>query len=812
MANNTDDASRSEASEGAYPASGPPPPPGGEHMGPSGDIRQYLSVLLAYWWVILLFILAGTGLGAAYCVFAKPVYRATCRFEVFREPRVDLSSDSRGGPQNMMEVELGRQVVVLNSGVLRGRVRQRLKPKWEEQIDERFLSPKVRVDRLREAQTMVDISVDAVSADYAEDYLEEMLEVFQELRREEVLKTTDKALTNLRREQEDLARELEAAQEALSQFEQKYNLKFTRTKAMYDEQFLANLVQRENALKMEEKMLESQVEFLEEADAATIRDALKLTMETHENALDMASFMTPASDGAGREDVGTGGEAAGMRGVNAEASAAGLKRLQWSREQDWQQQEANLLRLKAEYRDKLDVYKANHPRMSEIQDAIKAAERNLELAGSIALKRLAGRLSAVRIQKDALSEAARAWRRELQLTTEERADHAKLVSKVQHLEALYNEVYRRILDGSVVNVDALFTRLIEPVQQLPSPVWPDKVMVMVLAVLAAIALGVGAAFLLDFFDTSFLDIMAIEQRLGLPYISGIPNWSRVLKSFKPDKDRMLVTRDKSDVATETYRTLRASVEHAIGNRDSYSLLVTSGDEAEGKTVTILNLAVLFAWSGKRVLLVDGDLRRGGCHRPLEIPGTPGFCELLVGEESDWRKVVTETSYDNLSFIPSGKYRHEVPEMLSATKLSNMVQEWRDEYDLVLIDSAPVGRVIDTALLARFCDGVMLIVRHGEARFANVRHALHRLPDANVVGFCLNGIEMGRRRRGYYGYYGSYYGGHSYYAQPRYGYGYGGGGPVPYGAPPYERPGRPYEGVPYERLYEKPYEDTDSRSS
>ena len=785
-----------QSSGKAYPES-PLPPPGSGSIGQEGDIRQYLNILLAYWWVILLFILVGTGLGAAYTVFAKPIYRATCRFEVFREPRLDFSDGNQRASQASFEGELGRQIIVLESGVLRGRVRDRLEPRWEEQIAEQNLSPKVEVDRLREAQTMVDIQVDAVESEYAKDYLEEMLQVFQELRREEVLETTDKALTNLRREQEDIARELEAAQEALTNFEQKYNLKFTRTKAAYDEQFLANLVQRENALKMEEKMLESQVEFLEQADAATIRDALKLTVETHENALDMADFMRPSESGMQGEANGGAQTPRGMNG-GQESTAGGLKRLQWNEEQDWQQQEAELLRLKAEYKDKLDVYKASHPKMQEIQDAIKAAQRNLELAGSIALKRLAGRLSATRIQRTALSEAANAWRRELQLTTEQRADYGKLVSKVQHLEELYNQVYKRILDGSVVNVDALFTRVIEPIRSLSEPVWPAKVKIMILAILAAGVLGVGTAFVLDFFDTSFLDIMAIEQRLGLPYICGVPNWSRVLKSFKPDSDQILVTRDKSDIATETYRTLRASVEHAMGNRDSYSLLITSGDEAEGKSVTILNMAILFAWSGKKVLLVDGDLRRGACHRPLEIPGTPGFCELLVGEVPDWRSVVSETSYDNLSLLPAGKYRHEVPEMLSATKLSQMMQEWRDEYDIVLLDSAPVGRVIDTAMLSRFCDGVMLVVRHGEARFANVRHAMHRLPDANVIGFCLNGVEMGRRRRSYYGYYGSYSGGnYGYGASAAHSYGYGSDAPLPYERVPYEEYRRPYERPPYE---------------
>lgn len=810
-----------------------------EEAGPlgemEGELRKYAGIIIAFWWVILLFVLVGAGLGAGYCFFADRVYRATCRFEMFREQRVDFSSDARRGPGP--EDPLGRQVVVMKSGVLRGRVRDRLKPKWGEVLTDEQMSPSVRISRLGEADSMVDISVDAADKEYAEDFLAEMLQVFKELRREEVLDTTKKAMTNLRREQEDLARELEAAQEELSQFEKNHALKYTHTKAMYDERFLANLVQRENALKMERTMLESQLDFLDTADAATIRDALNLTMETHQDALDMTGF---GNIGPGTNAENPAGDATGatasQTGDSATASAAGLKRIKWGEERSWQEQTANLLRLRAEYEDKLAIYKQDHPKMVQLQEAISSAERRLKLAGEIALKRLTGRLSAVKVQLEALQTAQRSWRQDLALTDEQRADHAKLVAKVQHLKRLYDEVYKRILDGSVENVDPLFTRLIEPIQQIDEAVWPAKMKIMSLSILAAVAAGVAVAFMLDLLDTKFLDIMSIEQQLGLPYISGVPNWGRVFKSFKGDQNRILVTRDKSDVATETYRTLRASVEYAIGDAKSYVLMLTSGDEAEGKTVTVLNLAILMAWSGKRVLLVDGDLRRGGCHRPLEIPGKPGFCEWLMGEQSDWRDVVSKTSYENLDFMPSGKYRHEVPEMLSATKLTNMAKEWREQYDLILVDSAPVGRVIDTGLLARASDGVLLVVRHGEARFADVRHSVHRLHDANLIGFCLNGIETGRRRRSYYGYsgrgyyynrggrygygygYGYYggYGGYGGYGQRQYGYDYQGATPAPYEAThPYERVpyGRPYEhhayDKPYERVYDEPYGESNS---
>lgn len=779
------------------------------------DIRQYISVVLAYWWVVLLCLVLGTTVGAIYCVFKTPVFRANCRYELLRDPRLTLGLEGSGplGGVSVIERQLMRQVVIMRSGAVVGRVRERLKAKWEAQLEEEHLTPKVGVSTLREASSMVDIQVDAVDRDYAKDFLEELLRVHQDLRREEMLENTDRALTNLRREQEDLQRELEAAQEALTQFEQKHNLMFTQTRSVYDERFLANLIQRENVLRMEKAMLESQYSFLETADAETIREALALTLQTHDLAADVMGMVPPE----GATEVAAVAEP-------VRVSAGDLRRVQMTDGSGWLSTEAEVVRLKTRLEDMAETYKPDHPKMIELRKQLEEAERNLRLNASIALRRISARLRAVTLQMEALSKAARAWRKELELTTEQRADHANLVRKVTRLKELFDQVYSRILDNSLVNVDPYSSRLVEPVSARMEPVRPNKPLTMVIAIVISLGTGVGLAFVLDYLDTSFLDVMAIEQRLGLQYISGVPNWGRVLKAFNPEKDRVLVTRDKSDICTETYRTLRASLETAMGNESNRVLMLTSGDEGEGKTQTALNLAIVFSWSGKRVLLVDGDMRRGGCHRPLEVPGKPGICEWLLGDEGDWRALVRDTSYENLKLLPAGKFRQEVPEMLSAARFEAMLEDCRKEYDLVILDSAPVGRVVDTSLLARLCDHVLLIVRHGEARFANVRHALHRLAGANVIGFCLNGIDLGRRRRGYYGYYGRYYYGRYayypyFYSYPGYGYrypsygGYGsaapyGGPPAPYGAPPPVPYGPP---VTYGQPYQKESGDGSNRA-
>ena len=124
--------------------------------------------------------------------------------------------------------------------------------------------------------------------------------------------------------------------------------------------------------------------------------------------------------------------------------------------------------------------------------------------------------------------------------------------------------------------------------------------------------------------------------------------------------------------------------------------------------------------------MDGDLRNASLHRPLNVRGKKGLSDLLVGRVTDWHDLVQPTDYDNLSFVPAGKFEHNVPELLAPGNMKQLVAAWRDEYDLVIIDSAPVGRVVDTMTLAGAVDGVLLVVGHEGASFGDVRHSLRRL--------------------------------------------------------------------------------------
>jgi capsular exopolysaccharide synthesis family protein len=182
--------------------------------------------------------------------------------------------------------------------------------------------------------------------------------------------------------------------------------------------------------------------------------------------------------------------------------------------------------------------------------------------------------------------------------------------------------------------------------------------------------------------------------------------------------------------------------------------------------------VAYAWTGKRVLLVDGDLRRASLHRAFGIKNERGLIDLLMATEADWHALVQRTEHETLAILPAGRYHHGVPELVDPARMSQFVKAWREEYDMVLVDSAPVGRVVDTMTLAKVCDGVLMVALYGRTGFSDVRHSLRRLAGAKMLGLCLNAIDVPRHSRGgsyAYGYYGRY---RPYYYYYRSYYGYG----------------------------------------
>lgn len=212
----------------------------------------------------------------------------------------------------------------------------------------------------------------------------------------------------------------------------------------------------------------------------------------------------------------------------------------------------------------------------------------------------------------------------------------------------------------------------------------------------------------------------------------------------------------SSVEAETYRTIRASLLVMVDNLDAKTIMVSSPEPGDGKTTSICNLAVALAQSGKRVLLVDGDLRRPTVHRIFRIPQECGLSEVLSGEISV-KSAIRPSVVERLSLMTTGTPPANPAEILSRPQLGDILREAGKEFDFVFLDAPPLLAVSDPCVMARHTDGVLMVVRLNK----NTRTALIRVrqlledQEILVIGTAVNGVPGKGGHEFGYKYYGEY---------------------------------------------------------
>ncbi len=757
---------------------------GGRHKLPPEELQRFdprkiIGLVFAYWWLILLFVLLGAGGGAAYCVLGTPKFRAACQYQIFTEWALSMGVETSLEQRTR---QMDRQITILKSDILRQRVRNKLAPEWENRIPTLEVVVEVVQDRRR---PVLSIVVDSVDQDYGVAFLREVVAGYEEIRRLEEMEATERSLRSLRIEKDRLANELQDGRERLRDFQQRHNIKISQVRSQYEETRLQNIMARLNSLRMESSMIEMQLAALQSANAATIHDVIALNLETH--------ALTNPGLGAGAGAATSGGErpaalAAGsdLPGADGQPTAGGAESMRLptailggsGHGRNWEVYEESLARLEASYHEKLKHYKPSHPAMDDLKQRISRVKKDIEFESELAKRRLQARYDALKIQQEALDTTVSTWRDDInRLSIAEAAEYGSIQGEVARLSGLVNQLSNRIIDVASKSTESVITQLIAA-PTARGQVWPKPLLVMGGATGGAAALGAALAFALFFFDTRFTDAVALEHRLQLPFISGIPRWERVIKDLDPDVS-IVMDKEHPNAVSESYRCLRVNLERYMGEKRGYSLMLTSADAGEGKSITTANLGIAFAWTGRKVLMLDADLRRPNLHNAMGIKSSQvGFSQFLLNEVEDWHMLVEKTDFPNVDLIQAGRFVLEAPELCSPARLRELLTEMAKEYDLIILDTAPVGRIVDTAIMARGCDGIMFVSLHGKTSVPAMRHSLKRLEGTNVLGFCLNAIDMPRGHGYYYGGYYNYrwqYGLYSYYyyySTSLYGYGYG----------------------------------------
>ena len=304
------------------------------------------------------------------------------------------------------------------------------------------------------------------------------------------------------------------------------------------------------------------------------------------------------------------------------------------------------------------------------------------------------------------------------------------------------------------------TVIIDPATPPSSRFEPNITSTALTALLVGLVLGVAMAFLVEYLDTSIRVEEDLAAAAGLPNLAVVPR----LADWKPEDHPHVITREHPhSPSAESYRGLRTALQFLAIDRVMRTVQVTSPRPGDGKTTTATNLAVAMARAGKRVVLVDCDLRKPRIHEFFDLPNVQGFTTVLLGEVHLTDVAQRVPAENNLVVITSGPVPPNPSELLSGDRTRRLLDDLASQVDLVVLDSPPVLAVSDPLVLSSMADGIVLVASAGNTDRRQVSRAVDRLRqvDAPVLGTVLNQFSA-RKVRGYgYG-YGYTYGGYGSY--------------------------------------------------
>ncbi len=322
--------------------------------------------------------------------------------------------------------------------------------------------------------------------------------------------------------------------------------------------------------------------------------------------------------------------------------------------------------------------------------------------------------------------------------------HTALLTSAQQLQL--------IAVGRTGNV-----RLVDAAERPESPVTPNRPRIIAVAVFGGIFLGVLLAFLRRALQTAIDDAEDVERLFGLPVYASIPH-SRMQESLdanRRDPTRLaLLSRIASmDVAVEGLRNFRTALQFCMSHGGNNVVLITGPTAGMGKSFVSVNLGSVMAASGKRVLLIDGDLRDGQLHRYFHAERSGGLADILCGAPP--AQLLRVSVLENLDFIATGTLPPNPSELLLRASFTAMLGELSPQYDVVLIDAAPLLAVADSLVIGAHAGAIFLAARAGVTRPGEIAEAMKRLARAGLAakGVVFNDVSA---RPGRYG-YGNRYG-------------------------------------------------------
>lgn len=471
--------------------------------------------------------------------------------------------------------------------------------------------------------------------------------------------------------------------------------------------------------------------------------------------------------------------------INADAEYRELKDLegdsipQFISDPSIQQLKTEYTRLRTDYQEKSRQLKPDHPEMVRITARLDGLKEEINKAADAA----EGRLRAARQKEASIKATLDRQRGDVAKMKNNAILYNSIKSEVESKRRLLNTLLERQsetqLSAQLRGLNASNISIIDRAEVPLRPVSPNKRNNLLLALFFGLVGGIGLCFLVDYLDDTVKEPEEVEKIIGLPALGVVPflaskgttkgtTYGSFIRdrysSGKESPDRQhsipevkeieLVNHLHPDSSlSEEYRTVRTSVLLSHAEKPPKVIGFTSAIAQEGKTSTVVNMAISFAQLHERVLLVDADLRKPRLHRLFSLRNVSGLTAFLTGK-APLKDVIHKTHIENIWVVPSGPVPPNPAELLNSKMMKDLLEEASQIFDIVLLDSPPVLAVIDPVIISSIADSMVMVIRAGKTRRKPLLAAVEELKRAraSIIGVVLNAANLSNGGYSYSRYY------------------------------------------------------------
>jgi succinoglycan biosynthesis transport protein ExoP len=435
--------------------------------------------------------------------------------------------------------------------------------------------------------------------------------------------------------------------------------------------------------------------------------------------------------------------------------------------------------LRIQYAQLTTTFGPNYPKALEVKNQIDQTQRSIDTEAQRVVKRMEASLVAAEARETMLKNAFEAQKSEANGLNEKAIDFSILKRDLDANRTLYEGLLQKLKEAGVAaGLRSSNIRVVDIARVPTDPAVPNLPRNLGLSLAIGLVGGVILSFAIEALDNTVQTPDQVQAITGTPSLGLVPE-SKLLEGVRiprltrqpsaQEPSNQLVTQLKpnSDVA-ESYRTVRTSILLSSAVRPPRIMMFTSPLPQEGKTTTSVNMAVVLAQRGVKVLLVDADMRRPSVHSAFGLANTSGLSSLLAGLDQYDKVVHSSKSLPNLFIIPAGPIAPNPAELLGSDRMRELLAKASAEYDHVILDTPPVIPVTDPAVLSAMVDAVVLVVRSGRTTKNALRHARNLLAQINapVMGSIVNGANMRSPDYYYYSYYYGYKSKSYYHTEPQ----------------------------------------------